>query len=82
MTNDPKQPAGTPSSPNEGEGSRTAAHHYNEAQQAFAKSGKVEEKAREARDALDGPEGEQLKRAEEAGKSHAAGEDPAVKSRP
>jgi len=80
MTSDPKNPSAPDTrSANEGEGNKTAARHYNEAQQAFAKSGKVDEKAREARDALDGPEGDALKRAEETGKSHAAGEDPAIK---
>jgi len=62
--------------PNEGEGNRTAARHYNEGAQNFARSGKVEEKAKEARGALDSPEGEDLRRAEEKGKSHIAGEDP------
>ena len=37
---------------NEGEGNKTAARQYNEAQHRFAQSGKVEEKAREAERAL------------------------------
>jgi hypothetical protein len=65
-------------SPNEGEGNKTATREYNEAQKRFAQSGKVEEKAREAEQALDGPEKDALKRAEEVGKGHSAGEDPAV----
>ena len=64
---------------NEGEGNRTAARHYEEATRDFVKKGGVDEKAREAARAVDGPEGEALKRAEREGKSHAHGEDPAVK---
>jgi len=67
-------------SPNEGEGNKTAARQYNEAQQRFAQSGKVEEKAREAEKALDGPEKEVLQQAEAVGKRHSAGEDPAVEN--
>jgi hypothetical protein len=63
---------------NEGEGNKTAARQYNDEQKRFAQSGKVEGKAREAEQALDGPEKDALKRAEEAGKRHRAGEDPAV----
>ena len=64
---------------NEGEGNRTAAREYNQAQQSFAKSGKVEDKAKEARQAVDGPEGDKLREAELVGKRHAAEEDPEVK---
>jgi hypothetical protein len=63
---------------NEGEGNRTAARDYNEAQQKFARSGKVEAKAREARKAIEGEEGEALREAELIGKRHAAEEDPEV----
>ena len=66
-------------SSNEGEGNKTAARQYNEAQQRFTQSGKVEEKGREAEKALDGPEKDALQKAEEVGKRHSAGEDPAVK---
>jgi hypothetical protein len=66
------------SAQNEGEGNKTAARQYNDEQKRFAQSGKVEEKAREAELALDGPEKDALQRAEEAGKRHSAGEDPAV----
>jgi hypothetical protein len=52
---------------NEGEGNKTAARHYNEATTEFAKSGKVEEKAREARKAVDGQDGEKLRKAEREG---------------
>lgn len=64
---------------NEGEGNRTAAKAYNKDTQEFIKSGKVDEKAREAANALDGPERRELEQAEEAGKSHTHGEDPALK---
>jgi hypothetical protein len=75
MTDDRKKPGQA----NEGEGNKTAARHYNEAQADFAKSGKVAGKAREARDAIDGAEGRELDKAAAEGKSHSAGEDPALK---
>ena len=62
--------------PNEGEGSRSGARAYDQASEKFARSGKVESKAREARQAVEGPEGKELERAEATGKSHAKGEDP------
>ena len=52
---------------NEGEGNRTAARNYDREAEAFAKSGKVEQKAREAASALDGPEANDLAKAELAG---------------
>ena len=55
---------------NEGEGSRTAAHHYNDGVKATIESGKVPEKADEARKALEGPEGEELRKAEKEAKEH------------
>ena len=61
---------------NEGEGNKTAARHYNDATQKYVESGKVADAAREAQEALDGPEGEELRRAEKEGKSHAAGAKP------
>lgn len=64
---------------NEGEGNRTAARQYNEDQQKFVRSGKVEEKAEEARDAVQGAEGKELRDAELVGKRHIAEEDPEVK---
>lgn len=66
MPNKPKQEK------NQGEGNRDAARRYNEGAQKFAKSGKVEKAAEEARKALEGPEGEQLRKAEREGKKHAA----------
>jgi hypothetical protein len=64
---------------NEGEGNRTAAREYNEAQQRFVRSGKVGEKAKEAEKAVEGKEGEKLREAELIGKRHIAEEDPEVK---
>ncbi len=64
---------------NEGEGNRTAARAYNKGVQDFEKTGQVEEKAREAAEAVDGPEGEELRKAEDVGKSHSHGEDPQLK---
>jgi len=47
----------------QGEGNYDAGRRYQKEQHAFAKSGKVEQKAHEAEEALDGPEGEELERA-------------------
>lgn len=65
---------------NEGEGNKTAARHYNEKTEKFAQSGKVDQKAREAAQAVDGDKRDDLKRAEQEGKSHAKGEDPKLKT--
>jgi hypothetical protein len=62
---------------NEGEGNRTAARRYNEAQRRFAQSGQVE-KAREAEKALGGSEKSDMDRAEKVGKRHMTGEDPQI----
>lgn len=47
----------------QGEGNYDAARRYRKEQEAFAKTGPVEKKAKEAEEALDGPEGEDLERA-------------------
>ncbi|MBG0798959.1 hypothetical protein IYX23_14920 [Methylocystis sp. L43] len=57
---------------NEGEGSRTAAKQYNDATRKFVESGKVDKAAKEAEQAIEGDEAEELKRAEDEGRSHAA----------
>lgn len=57
-----------PTDRNEGEGSRTAAHHYEAGVKRTIASGKVDELAEEAKQELDSPRGEALRRAEEAGK--------------
>lgn len=64
---------------NEGEGNKTAAKEYDDAARKFVDSGKVDEKAKEAARAREGAEREELDRAEQAGKSHAKGEDPALR---
>jgi hypothetical protein len=66
---------------NEGEGNHTAARHYNDAQKRFAESGKVDPAAKDAARAVDGPEGSELRKAEELGRRHAHGEDPQVKNK-
>ena len=67
------------SNKNQGEGNRDAARAYNEQTREFARSGKVEKSAEDAKRALEGSERDALKQAEAAGKSHAKGEDPGVK---
>jgi hypothetical protein len=67
------KPAGTEQSNNQGEGNREADREYREAATKHASSGKTESEGRSAEEALDGPEGDELKRAEEAGKSKAQG---------
>ena len=70
---------GSRPSANEGEGNRTAARQYNDAQQRFVRSGKVEKKAREAQKAIEGKEGKELREAELVGKQRAAEKDPEEK---
>ncbi|MEA1676390.1 hypothetical protein [Nitrospirillum sp. BR 11163] len=60
---------------NEGEGSRTATRAYDKHTRDFVATGHVPRKAREAADAIDGPEGRDLRRAEAHGKAHAKEED-------
>jgi len=47
----------------------------------FAQSGKAPEQGRKARRDLEGPDGDELRRAEKEGKSRAKEEDPAVRKR-
>ena len=42
----------------QGEGDYVSGRHFQDAQHAFAKKGPVDQKAHEAADAHDGPEGE------------------------
>jgi hypothetical protein len=49
---------------NEGEGSRTADRRYREGVRQTIESGRVAELAEEAKEALEGPEAEELRRAE------------------
>lgn len=64
---------------NEGEGNRTAAKEFNKAEQKFVKSGEVGKAAKDAKKSYEGGEREELEKAEDKGRSHAHGEDPAVK---
>jgi hypothetical protein len=64
---------------NEGEGNRSAAKQYNDAQKKFADSGKVGPAAKDAAKAEDSAEGGALRDAEEIGKRHSRGEDPQLK---
>ena len=61
----------TGNSKNEGEGSRTAAREYNKDTKDFVKSGKVEESAEKAREAVEGDEADKLRKAEEEGRYQA-----------
>jgi len=47
----------------QGEGDYISGRRYQQEQHEFARSGKVEQAAHEAEEALDGPEGEELERA-------------------
>ena len=62
----------------QGEGNYEATERYDEAQRKFVKSGKVEAAARAAQPKSK-QEADDMQRAEQAGRSHAKGEDPAVK---
>ncbi len=61
-----------PRLPLQGEGDYIGARQYQDAQQEFARKGPVGEKSREAAEALDGPEAEDL----EAARKTAAEGDP------
>ena len=61
----------------QGEGDYAAGRRYDKAAREFAESGKVEPAAHEAAPDSD-TEAEDMKRAEEIGKSHSKGEDPAL----
>lgn len=67
-----------PGSKVQGEGDYEAARRYDKSVEEFARSGKVEEAARAAKPANEA-EAEAMQRAEREGKSHAKGEDPALK---
>jgi hypothetical protein len=54
---------------NEGEGSRTAARRYNKATEDYVRSNDVTSKAREAEQALDGGERDELLEAEQKAKN-------------
>ncbi len=55
----------------EGEGSRKADRRYRERLKSFIREGRVDAAARDAAEAVDGPEGPSLRAAEEEGKARA-----------
>lgn len=62
---------------NQGEGNRDAARRFNQDEQAFVASGKVDDAAKRA--APQGQkEADEMARAEQAGRRHAKDEDPTV----
>lgn len=63
-----------------GEGNYEAAHHYADGVKRTLHDKDVEQLAEDAREALEGEEGEELRAAEEEGKRHIADEDPEVYS--
>lgn len=64
------KPAGKPAG-NEGEGSRSADRNYREGVAKHLESGRSEQAAEKARRALEGPEADELERAEQEGKRRA-----------
>ena len=79
MTQDRKSGGRPDMEGNQGEGNKGAAKAYNEDTKEFAQGGRVEEQARKAREDLEGPKGDELRRAEEKGRSRAKDEDPAFR---
>jgi hypothetical protein len=72
MNNDTKKPIDTKQSEQqgvEGEGSYTATHNYDRGLQDSVKKGNAEKLGQEAKRALDSAEGEELRKAEKAGKN-------------
>jgi hypothetical protein len=63
---------------NQGEGNREAAKQYNKDTQEFVDREQVGERAQEAEDALEGKEGEALRKADEKGRAKAEELDPQV----
>src|ERR1700733_536286 len=56
---------------NEGEGNKTAARRYNSATEEYARSGRADAAANAAKKAMEGPERQELERAETEGRSRA-----------
>jgi hypothetical protein len=73
--------AGGTDDTNEGEGNKSADRHYREGVRKTVESGKVDQGAKAAERAYEGAEGEELRRAEQEGKKHSHGEDPALRER-
>ena len=62
----PNQPSS--GQPNEGEGNRTAAREYNQATERYVREGHVAKAADEAKKAVEGDEGDELRQAEQLAK--------------
>ncbi|WP_076997963.1 hypothetical protein [Variovorax sp. KK3] len=62
----------------QGEGNYDATRRYDKATTDFVQSGKVDQAAKDAKPRSEA-EAEEMRRAEEEGKSHAKGEDPALR---
>jgi hypothetical protein len=77
-TPQPGQSESSPQDQIQGEGDYVAGRRYDKAAREFAESGKVEPAARDAAPGSD-EEAEQMQQAEQAGKSHAKGEDPLLR---
>lgn len=76
----PSSPTSGATSPQvEGEGSYSATHHHREGLERSVKKGDAEQLAEQAAEALDGPEGKELRRAEEDAKHGHASPAPAHK---
>lgn len=58
-----------------GEGNPAADRRYRESAREFIEEGRVEDAAEEAREAMEGPDAESLRRAERRGKARAREED-------
>jgi hypothetical protein len=63
---------------NQGEGDYRSARAYDEHVRRTVESDQVEKKAHEAEKAIEGKEGDALRRAEKIGESRSRGEDPAL----
>lgn len=73
----PQMPGNSDSSKVQGEGDYESARRYDQAQQDFVKSGKVDEAARKAKPQSEA-ERKEMEQAEKTGLSHSKGEDPAL----
>jgi hypothetical protein len=62
----------------EGEGSYSGTRQYNEATKKFVEEGKVDQAVKNA-EPKNADEAQQMREAEQIGKRHAKGEDPALK---
>jgi len=75
----PDPAASSADTANQGEGNRAADAQYRRGVEEHVRNHDVQGDAERAREAVDGPEGDELRRAEEEGKRHAKGEDSKVR---